>query len=287
MVTLFECLCPVARRAGDGAIACWFGSWWDCFRFFKAIVAVIIAHVAVSFAFQAKDVVDSQVASATGHEGTLNFAASSFTYSFIFMYIVDLMCLLYSCLGISCIRRPVFEDRDTGRVHLRPAQICLGPCCATFWQIMIWISFGLQISLSYAYLLMGIFLRFLVGICKSGDVVISSFQGFLDSFNDAQSYETGDQFWSPIDWFEDLNVQNYCVATEGMSTASLTCFVGCLLSVVSQVLMVAVISEEKGRIEGTMTEHINSDYSVDYHVESEEKRKKSKRKQRDDSSDSD
>merc|ERR1711879_838089 len=38
------------------------------------------------------------------------------------------------------------------------------------------------------------------------------------------------------------------------STASMKCFVGCLLSVVSQVLMMSVISEEKGRIEGTLKE---------------------------------
>jgi len=52
----------------------------------------------------------------------------------------------------------------------------------------------------------------------------------------------------------NINVEKYCDATRGMDAAAMQCFTGCLLSVVSQTLMIMVISEEKGRIEGTMAE---------------------------------
>merc|ERR1719352_1006479 len=57
-------------------------------------------------------------------------------------------------------------------------------------------------------------------------------------------------------WFMNLDMQQYCRATRGMDDAAMQCFFGCLLSVASQALMLAVISEEKGRIEGTMAEGV-------------------------------
>jgi hypothetical protein len=233
-------------------VACLIDFCEDATRFVKTIIAFLIGSVAVGLAFQAKHDVNRMMRMVTKHSGIVAFLSNIFTAGFCFMYVVNIGCLLYSCMGLACIRNAVFRERVNETKWCRAIQLCLGPCCATYHQIMVAITLGVQVGLSYCYLLMGIFLGFLGGMCHGGNSVVSSFQGFLDDYHSRNSYQAG--AFSPMNWFMDLDVAKYCDAARGLDAAAMQCFSGCALSVVSQVLMIMVISEEKGRIEGTMAD---------------------------------
>merc|ERR1719463_242167 len=109
---------------------------------------------------------------------------------------------------------------------------------------MVCTTLGVQIALSYGYLMFALILGFMVAICRGGNAVIRAFQGLIDAIT--AGHANG--------WFQHIDMNKYCDATKGMDTAAMQCFWGCLLSVVSQTIMLMVISEEKGRIEGTMAE---------------------------------
>jgi len=224
----------------------------DASRFVKTLIAFLIANVAVGLAFQAKRDFNNMMRMVTKHTGFILFFSNFFTFGFGFMYLVNLGCVLYSFLGLGCCRNAIFRERENETRRCRIIQCVLGPFCATYQQIAVFITLCIQIGLSYIYLSMGILLGFLLGMCKGGNAVVSSFQGFLDTFHSRNSYQAGS--FSPMNWLMDLNVEKYCDATRGMNATVMQCFTGCLLSVLSQALMMSVISEEKGRIEGTMAE---------------------------------
>lgn len=275
-----QSLCECLETPTESALGCWFLTCGDAVRFTKGIIAFVIANFAVGIAFQAGDVFREEVSEALEHPGFVQFLSWTLTSSFVFMYVVDIICLVYSLTSTPCCREYLFRERETERLRIRALQICMGPCCSSGCQVMVWITILLQVGLSYVYLLSGIFLRFLVGICTGGDAVISSFQGLLDSFTKNWAYQ--DDPWSPLNWFMGMDIEKYCVATQGASTATLTCFTGCLLSVFSQVLMMSVISEEKGRIESTF-----EDTSYEVQEDSGRRRRKSEDEDESSSSDSD
>jgi len=224
----------------------------DATRFVKTLIAFLIANVAVGLAFQAKRDVNNMMRMVTHHTGIVAFLSNFFTMGFAMMYIVNAGCVLYSFLGLSCIRNCIFRERRDETAKCRLIQMCLGPCCATYQQIMVWITLAIQIGLSYAYLLLGTVMGALVSLCHGGNAVVSSFQGFLDEYHSRSSFQAG--AFSPMTYLMNMDVTKYCEATKGMDEAFSQCFTGCLLSVISQVLMIMVISEEKGRIEGTMAD---------------------------------
>merc|ERR1719183_449200 len=47
----------------------------------------------------------------------------------------------------------------------------------------------------------------------------------------------------------NLNVQKYCNTTHGLQDAAWKCFLGCAISVLAEMLMLMVMSEEKGHIQ--------------------------------------
>lgn len=224
----------------------------DATRLVKAIIAFLIGSFAVGLAFQAKRDVNDMMRMVTKHNGIVAFLSNLFTVGFGFMYIVNLGCIVYTLLGLSCIRNCIFRERVNETTKCRAIQCCLGPCCASYQQAMVCITLGIQIGLSYCYLMMGVFLGFLGGMCHGGDAVVTSLQGLLDTYHSRNSYQAGS--FSPVNWLMNMNVQKYCDATRGMNEAAMQCFTGCLLTVVSQTIMLMVISEEKGRIEGTMAD---------------------------------
>jgi len=224
----------------------------DATRFLKAIIAFVVGSAAVGLAFQAKHDVNNMMRMVTKHTGIVAFLSNLFTVGFGFMYIVNVGCVLYQLVGLACIRSCIFRERVNETNKCRAIQCCLGPCCATYQQAMVTISLCVQIGLSYCYLLFGVFLGFLLSMCHGGHSVISSFQGLLDTYHGRNSYQAGS--FSPMNWLMNINVVKYCDATRGMNDAAMQCFTGCLLSVASQTLMLMVISEEKGRIEGTMAD---------------------------------
>jgi len=224
----------------------------DATRLVKAIIAFLIGSASVGLAFQAKHDVNMMMRMITHHTGIVAFLSNFFTIGFGFMYIVNVGCVIYTLIGLSCIRNCIFRERQNETTKCRAIQCCLGPCCATYQQSMVAISLCIQVGLSYCYLLFGVFLGMLLGMCHGGNAVVSSFQGLLDTYHSRNSYQAGS--FSPMNWLMNINVEKYCDATRGMDAAAMQCFTGCLLSVVSQTLMIMVISEEKGRIEGTMAE---------------------------------
>lgn len=224
----------------------------DATRFLKTLIAFLLASIACGLAFQAKHEVNIMMRMVTKRTGIVAFLSNGFTMSFGFMYIVNCGCVLYSLLGLSCIRYCIFRERENESAKCRAIQMCLGPCCATYHQIMVSISLGLQVGVSYFWLLFSVLLGTLLIFCKGGNTAISSLQGFFDEMHSRNSYQPG--AFNPMNAFMNLNVNKYCMATRGMNHSVLQCFGGCILSVASQVLMVMVISEEKGRIEGTMAE---------------------------------
>jgi hypothetical protein len=224
----------------------------DAARLAKALLAFFIGSFAVALAFQAKRDVNDMMRMITKHTGIVAFLSNIFTIGFGFMYIVNVGCVLYTLLGLHCIRTCIFRERVNETTKCRVIQCCLGPCCATYQQAMVCVTLGIQIGLSYCYLLMGVFLGFLLGMCHGGHAVISSFQGLLDDYHARNSFQAGS--FSPVNWLMGINVEKYCDATRGMDEAAMQCFTGCLLSVLSQSIMLMVISEEKGRIEGTMAD---------------------------------
>jgi len=239
---------------GSVCSLCWkgFGCCEDAVRFVKAVIAFMIGSVAVGLAFQAKHDVNNMMRMMTHHTGIVMFLSNMFTFGFAFMYLINVGAMIYTLLGLACFRNCIFRERQNETTKCRAIQCCLGPCCASYQQGMVAISLVLQVVLSYCYLMMGVFLGMLLGMCHGGHAVVSSFQGFLDEYHSRNSYQSGS--FSPINFLMNLDVAKYCDATRGMNQAAMQCFMGCALSVVSQSLMLMVISEEKGRIEGTMAD---------------------------------
>lgn len=225
----------------------------DATRFVKTVIAFLIANVAVGLAFQAKKDFNMMMRMVTKHTGVVQLLSNGFTMGFSFMYIVNIGCVLYSLVGLACIRNLIFRQREVETSQCRIIQCVAGPFCATYQQIVVFLTLANQIMLSYIFIVMSISLGGLNLICQGGNSMISSLQGILDKMHGSGgSYQAGSM--SPSSWFANLNVEKYCDATQGMNAAAMQCFTGCLLSVLSQALMIMVISEEKGRIEGTMAE---------------------------------
>jgi len=225
---------------GNDAIEC----CEESSRFIKVIVAFVIGSIAAGTSFQARDTVATEVGKVTSYKGTVAFLSNGITLSFILLYLVNIMCVLYSVIGLACVRRRLFG----GSRKWRGIRCCLGSfICGTFQQIMVCVTLAMQVGMSWCYLLCSIFLGILQRFCNAGGSVTNSFQGLLDNYHGQMSYQA--DAWSPINWFMNLNVEKYCLATEGVQDASYDCFWGCGLSVASQAIMLMAISEEKGHIQ--------------------------------------
>jgi hypothetical protein len=235
-------------------IAALFDCCEDVARIVKAAFAMVLACAATGLAMQAKGEVNLMMRRVTRHTGLVAFFSNVFTLSFLFMFLVDVFALLYTCLGCGCIRYYIFRERANESAKCRMFQCIIGPCCATVQQVMVWLTLTIQILVSYGYVMFAVFLKSLLFLCHSGNTVVNSFQGFLDTYHSRQGYQAG--AFSPLNWLMNLNIEKYCMATRGMNRATMQCFTGCLLSVVAQVIMLMVVSEEKGRIEGTMAEGV-------------------------------
>jgi len=133
--------------------------------------------------------------------------------------------------------------------------MCIGPCCATILQTMLFFSLATQIGVSYLYLVVACVMAFLLSICHAGESFMSMFQGTVNEYNAEHPEHNA---WNPMNWFITLKMEEFCYGTRGLDEASKTCFWACVLTTISQVLMMIVISEEKGRIEATM----NEDYGI-------------------------
>lgn len=221
----------------------------DATRFVKTIIAFLIANVAVGLAFQAKKDFNMMMRAVTKHTSIVQLFSNGFTLGFSFMYIVNIGVVLYSLIGLACVRNLIFRERAVETRTCRIIQCVAGPFCATYQQIMVFLTLANQIMLSYIFICMSISLAGLNIVCQGGNDMISSLQGIFDKSAGSSSYSA-----SPTSWFQSINVEKYCDATKGMNAAARQCFTGCLLSVLSQALMIMVVSEEKGRIEGTMAE---------------------------------
>jgi len=232
-------------------LACIVDLFEDATRFAKALVAFFVGSMAVGISFQAKHMVNEELRQVTKHSGLVSLFSNFYTFSFSIMYLVNAMCVIYSILGLACVREMIFREREKESKRCRIIQCCLGNCFATYSQFAVTSTLCLQVGLSYAYLLFSICLGILVGMCNGGNAVIRVFQELLDTFSQSGGATKG---WSPFNWFMNVDIEQYRLATHGMESAAMQCFVGCLLSVASQALMLIVISEEKGRIEGTMAE---------------------------------
>lgn len=222
----------------------------DLFRIIKAFAAFALGTIATSMSFKAKHDVNIAMAQITTHTGVVRFLANFFTLSFGYMYLVNIKSLLYVLLGSSCFRECIWRPRAGQSVKCTLLQCVLGPCSATCLQIEVWLTLGLQLAVSYIYLLSGIALAFLLGVCRAGNATVRAMQKMIDENNADPNHSQ----WSPTNWFMQLNVRKYCQATSGLDQAAKLCFAGCVLSVLSQVLFIMIISEEKGRIEATMAE---------------------------------
>jgi len=223
-------------------------------RFVKTLIAFLLGSAAVGMAFQAKSDVNHMMRMITHHSGWVMFLSNFFTIGFGFMYVVNIGALFYSLLGLPCIRGPIFRERERETTTCRLIQCCLGPCCATYQQAIVAVTLFNQIMLSYLYMGVCMTLGGLLCMCHGGNAVVSHFQGLLDTYHSRNSYQAGS--FSPVNWLMNLNVEKYCDATRGMNESMYQLFMGCVLSVISQVLMIMVISEEKGRIEGTMADGV-------------------------------
>jgi hypothetical protein len=178
--------------------------------------------------------------------------SNAFTLTFTFMYLVNIGTTIYTLLGISCIRECIFRQQENESNKCRAIQCILGPLCATYQQAVVWLSLALQIMVSYAYVMFSMMLWIFMSLCGSGNAVVNSFQGFLDTYHSRGGYQANS--FSPVNWFMGLEMDKYCHASSELNASVKQVFIGCLLSVCSQTLMLMVVSEEKGRIEGTMAE---------------------------------
>jgi len=251
----------------------------DIGRFLKAVGAFFLSSVAAGLAFQAKHDVNVMMRQVTKHTGVVAFLSNAFTLTFTFMYLVNIGTTLYTLLGISCIREAIFRNRADATRKCKALQCCLGPLCATYQQIAVWLTLALQVMVSYAILLFAFVLWLLMSMCHSGNAVVSSFQGFLDTYHSRNSFQAGS--FSPINWLMNVDLEKYCHATHDINASVKQVFIGCILSVGAQSLMLMVVSEEKGRIEGTMAEVLPGDGKGSKGTERREKRKHGRRNRRD------
>mmetsp|Transcript_58163 Transcript_58163/g.104081 ORF Transcript_58163/g.104081 Transcript_58163/m.104081 type:complete len:307 (-) Transcript_58163:163-1083(-) len=220
----------------------------DFSRLLKACIAFLLSNLAVALSFHAKHEVNQELSQITSHSGIVALLANIYTASFGVMWVVNIFCIIYTFLGIGCIRQCIFRERPDESTKCQKIQCCLGPACSSVLQILVWLTLLMQIAVSYGYLMVMVYLTFLLGICKAGHSTISAFQHLIDSWRNGREAPG----WSPLNLIMNMNMEKYCYATDAIKSASSKCFLGCLLSVASQVLMIAIISEEKGRIEGTL-----------------------------------
>lgn len=227
------------------------GQLFDCCedfsRLLKASLAFLLSNVAVGLSFKAKYEVNQELSNVTSHSGIVRVLANIYTATFGIMYVVNIFCVIYTILGVGCIRECIFRERPDESSRCKKIQCCLGPACSTILQVLVWVTLMLQVMTSYGYLIVMVYLTFLLGICKAGHATVSSFQNLINAWRNGRQ-----PAWSPLNMIMDVNMNKYCLATNAVKSASSKCFLGCILSVASQVLMIAVISEEKGRIAGTL-----------------------------------
>jgi hypothetical protein len=247
-------------------------------RFLKALIALFISSLATGIAFRARHKVNEDMRNVTKHMWLVGFLSHAFTLSFTFMYLVNWGVLMYSFLGCPCIRYWLFRERpsDEETPKWRFIQIMLGPCCATFWQVAVWLTLCIQLAVSYAYLVGSMLLWAVGSACRGGDAVIKALHHFMHKLKGEDLADVAAS-----------NLSKWCEATHGIDDAAMQCFWGCLLSVVSQVLMIMIVSEEKGRIEGTMAEGVQTDPGLISTLNEKRKRRKAKANRRGDGSDSD
>lgn len=228
----------------------------DCIRLVKAVSAFLLGNVAVGMSIRARNNLNQELSEVIqDHMGIVRFVGTMYTSTFLCMWVVNVFCLLYSFLGTACIREKIWRERAGESNKERAIQLCVGPCCATVLQTALFATLALQIGVSYIYLLVACVMAFLNSICHAGERFISMFQGTVNEYNAGHPMHDS---WNPMNWFITLKMEQFCYGTRGLDEASKTCFWACVLTTVSQVLMMIVISEEKGRIEATM----NEDYGI-------------------------
>lgn len=223
----------------------------DFLRFLKAVAAFLIGNVAVGLSFKARNTLNAELSEVTTHMGVVRFVGTMYTTTFLSMYFVNVLCMIYACLGSGCIRDRIWSSKDDDTKKSEAIKLCVGPCCATILQLMLFSTLATQIGVSYIYLLIACLMTFLIGICKAGHRITTMFQSTVNEFD--ASHPEHDS-WNPMNWFITLKMEHFCRGTRGLNEAAMVCFWACVLTTVSQVLMLIVISEEKGRIEATMNE---------------------------------
>lgn len=221
----------------------------DGWRFFKVCVAFVMGLVGMSMAFEAKEIVKAEL-KAVLQESFAYQLSSSFTISGVFTVFVNIVAFMYCFIGIPCVHSCIFS-KGWGDKKCRYCQCCLGSSFfALFMQLATCATVISQVVFANGYLILDIALGFLNGFCRGGDTVIARFQALLDSYAENMQSDYQEQKWSPVNWFVYVDVNTYCLATASLGDAAHKVFVGCSVAVISQLLMLMVVSEEKGRFAG-------------------------------------
>lgn len=174
-----------------------------------------------------------------GVEALLNLLAMSFTI----MIFVNIAALILGFIGAGCFREFFFGQRATGfPCLLRTGQCMLGPLALMCVRIFLWVTFALQLCLSYAFLLVGIIMVVVAGICHGGASAVGHAEQLL-----------GDMHGST------LHLQGACNSIMVIGKAGLLLFAGCGITVFSQAGMLSALAKEQAQIEDEMKKKAPSD----------------------------
>lgn len=166
-----------------------------------------------------------------GIGGFLNLLTMSFTL----MIFVNIAALILGFMGAGCFREFLFGQQDTEYPCLvRTGQCMLGPLALIVVRMFLWVTFALQLVLSYVFLLVGLLIFAAAAICHSGAVAVRESQKLFTDMGD------------------DIDMTDTCHAITRVGLAGFMLFAGCGLTVFSQAAMLSALASEQAQIEDEM-----------------------------------
>jgi hypothetical protein len=172
----------------------------------------------------------------------LDMTLSYATIAFTLVMVINTIVMIMAIVGSGLFREYIFGKRS--EVHprlLTCAQFLLGPVALGIMQLFIWIALILQLIASYVYLLVGLAIGMVGGLCHAGNHGVEELEKLLK-----QLYDDGDINYKLTG---DVDVQKVCDSIITVSSAGMFLFGGCAMAVLSQAGMLQATATLKAKEE--------------------------------------
>eukprot|EP00929_Paragymnodinium_shiwhaense_P020963 TRINITY_DN13805_c0_g1_i2.p1 TRINITY_DN13805_c0_g1~~TRINITY_DN13805_c0_g1_i2.p1 ORF type:complete len:201 (-),score=23.15 TRINITY_DN13805_c0_g1_i2:300-902(-) len=158
------------------------------------------------------------------------------TISFTLTFFVNAAALGVGFMAAGKTRECIFGARSEGFPWLLScAQCIMGSCFVRVMRVAIWVTYVMQLVLSYVFLALWVILMILSGVCSGGASVISSAQNLVQNMQDSDSS-------SSKELAADFDLDKYCGVASSLGSGGLYLFLGCIITVVSQAGMMSCLA---------------------------------------------